>query len=208
MSKVLSGVKPVDAKIIDLLSDYELGQVCLANKYVNEICKDDNFWMNRTIRVFGPILGSIEELRTYKENRTWKEFYQYLAKLTNHKMERWLQMDIFDVKLIKELTDFTSDLNSYENEKMRKITYKIAGYFMQKFIRTLVKDVRRQDEILEGISEEGLVSIKDLIQWTNRGTFTANYFTEAERKFLQKISFYGIHFNTPMMTKIFYANMD
>ena len=200
MSGVLSGIKPVDAKIIDLLSDYELGKVCLANKYVNGICKDDNFWMNRTSRVFGPILGSIEELKTYKEDRNWKDFYQYLAILTNHKMETWLQMGIFDVKLIKELWDFTSDINSYKDEKMRIITYKIADYFMQKFIRTLVKDVRRQDEILAGISEEGLVSIKNLIQWTNRGTFTANYFTQEEREIMQKISFYGMRFNTPIMT--------
>lgn len=35
--RALTGNKNIDGKIIDLLSDYELGKVCLANKYVKEI---------------------------------------------------------------------------------------------------------------------------------------------------------------------------
>ena len=71
------GVKDVDLKILQELNDIELGKVCSTNKAINNICKDESFWMNRTLNKFSVVLGNIEKIREYKEksNLSWRNYY-------------------------------------------------------------------------------------------------------------------------------------
>jgi hypothetical protein len=48
---VLSGNKDTDFIILQKLNDDELGKVCKVNKYVNSLCKDETFWMQRLLYI-------------------------------------------------------------------------------------------------------------------------------------------------------------
>ena len=73
--ETLSGIKDVDIKIINQLNDHELGKVCQVNKYVNSLCKDETFWMNRTIDKFN--------LREKDSSYSWRDFYINLVMYKN-----------------------------------------------------------------------------------------------------------------------------
>lgn len=66
----LSGRKDVDLLILSRLSDRELFNYCLTDKYAYSLCADESFWMNRFISTFGN-----EKMKFKSANRTWKNFY-------------------------------------------------------------------------------------------------------------------------------------
>ena len=69
-SKVLTGNKNLDLKVLSNLDDRSLLNVCVVNRYANQLCKDENFWRKRFVTKFG------EEAAKYKpENRTWRNHY-------------------------------------------------------------------------------------------------------------------------------------
>lgn len=72
--KTFSGIRDVDAKILQNLSDKDLVSVCLTNKYANSVCELNSFWRDRYISTFG------QHASEYKpEDRSWKN--QYLQTL-------------------------------------------------------------------------------------------------------------------------------
>ena len=80
-SNKLTGNKDVDIIIINMLNDYELGQVCQANRYVNSICNDEKFWRIRTYEKYGNKLKAFDvDVNTYKSN-SWQEYYKLLSKV-------------------------------------------------------------------------------------------------------------------------------
>lgn len=81
----LTGVKDVDLKILQELTDKELSIVCSVNKKVAELCNDESFWMNRLILKLPPPdnnMKSINELRESNNKNikplSYKELYKYL----------------------------------------------------------------------------------------------------------------------------------
>ncbi len=70
---MLTGNKDVDRKILNILDDKDLVNVCKTNKKANIICNDQVFWMNRVFGRFGYVGG--DTLRKYKKDRTWSEYY-------------------------------------------------------------------------------------------------------------------------------------
>lgn len=75
---MLAGIKDVDKEIVLNLDDISLAQYCKTGKYASEICKDDTFWLNKTLRRFGHILGDIDKIRKFKEKKgidTWRNYY-------------------------------------------------------------------------------------------------------------------------------------
>lgn len=77
-SSVLTGNKDTDLIILSNLNDYDLSSVCRVNKYTKELCNNENFWMNRTIKRFGQFSRDINVDRL-KLNMTWKQFYVKLV---------------------------------------------------------------------------------------------------------------------------------
>ena len=61
----LSGVKDIDLKILSELEDRDLFSFCLADKAVNKMCKDENFWRNRFVSRFGQI----------DKPESWRQYY-------------------------------------------------------------------------------------------------------------------------------------
>ena len=63
-----TGNKDVDLEILKSLEDKDLLNMCKTNKYLANLCKDDNFWKNRFEEKYNG-LG-------YKpKKQTWKEYY-------------------------------------------------------------------------------------------------------------------------------------
>lgn len=84
--RVLTGIKDVDLKIISSLNDYELGKVCSVNKYVNELCANENFWRNRTVDFFitkEKVYENLSQLNEFRGEKTWKKYYSYLQKFVS-----------------------------------------------------------------------------------------------------------------------------
>ena len=78
MSK-LTGNKDADFLILMKLNDKELSLVCQANKYVNSLCKDDRFWLNRILLNFPDYSSTLaRDMKNYLEFDSWKEFYIWL----------------------------------------------------------------------------------------------------------------------------------
>jgi hypothetical protein len=61
------GIKDIDFKIMSELSDRELLSYCLTSKMNNKLCKDETFWMNRTIEKF--------KIYEKDKNYNWRDFY-------------------------------------------------------------------------------------------------------------------------------------
>lgn len=87
-----TGNPQTDRIILQMLSDNDLTSVCKSNTYLNKICHDDIFWMNRTIQQIGDIVpkNTIQgpyikkyyiQHKMMKNNITWKEYYIWLQGL-------------------------------------------------------------------------------------------------------------------------------
>jgi hypothetical protein len=50
---LLTGLKDTDFIVLSNLNDRDLLSVCLVNKNINKLCKDENFWRNRFISKYG-----------------------------------------------------------------------------------------------------------------------------------------------------------
>ncbi|GAG92810.1 unnamed protein product, partial [marine sediment metagenome] len=79
-----TGDKDTDLIILNKLSDNDLVNVCSVNKYVNKLCQNESFWLNRTVKKFGKYLG---KALTIKKNSPpgikWKDYYLWLSGLTD-----------------------------------------------------------------------------------------------------------------------------
>jgi hypothetical protein len=66
----LSGIKDVDLKILSELDDRDLFSFCLADKFVNQMCKNEHFWRSRFVKRFG------KKAAIYKpKERNWRNHY-------------------------------------------------------------------------------------------------------------------------------------
>ncbi len=72
-----TGIRDLDLEILKKLDDAELGKICSTNKYFRELCKNQDFWRNRTVDRFSKYLGSLEEINKYrlKAVLTWRLYY-------------------------------------------------------------------------------------------------------------------------------------
>ena len=73
--RTLTKNKDTDIIILQQLNDYELGKVCTVNKYVNSICNDDKFWLNRTMLNFKLTGEETNRMKKYLGFGTYKELY-------------------------------------------------------------------------------------------------------------------------------------
>lgn len=73
----ITGIRDLDLEILKRLNDVELGKICLVNKYFHELCKNEDFWRNRTIEKFSKYLGDFDQLNKYKlqSKCTWRLYY-------------------------------------------------------------------------------------------------------------------------------------
>ncbi len=81
--KAFTGLPATDILILAELSDRELIDTCTVNKYVNNICNNESFWLNRVLNKYSNRLGSGKEIREkyFSPGTTWKEYYLWLSNL-------------------------------------------------------------------------------------------------------------------------------
>ena len=70
---MLTGVKDLDLLILIQLDDQNLVNVCKTNTTINELCNDQNFWLQRIMKMF-PYLD-LYILKKYKQDRDWSQYY-------------------------------------------------------------------------------------------------------------------------------------
>ena len=94
-TKPFTGNKATDIIILEKLNDNDLISVCSTNKYLNDLCNTESFWMNRTLSKF-PFLGSGEEIarRYIPEGVGWKEYYIWLS-----------DMALRDLRILEKVPD-------------------------------------------------------------------------------------------------------
>lgn len=69
--RAFTGIKDVDMKILLEVNDRSLLNICLSNKYVNEICKSENFWRNRFFNKYKSNASKIIK----PKDRSWRDQY-------------------------------------------------------------------------------------------------------------------------------------
>lgn len=74
----LTGNKQTDFLILKKLTDYELTRVCQVNKYVNSLCQDDTFWLNRILKNYPLTVDDIKRIKITLEFTSHKELYIWL----------------------------------------------------------------------------------------------------------------------------------
>lgn len=78
-----TGLPATDIIILAELPDRDLIDVCAANKYANNICNNESFWLNKVLAKYGNKLGTGREIREryFSPGTTWKEYYLWLSNL-------------------------------------------------------------------------------------------------------------------------------
>ena len=125
MSK-LTGAKDTDFLVLMELNDSELGKVCKANKYVNSLCNDPQFWANRIVKFF-PLSGEdIKKLKEYLDIRNNKDLYLYLRSIRTiqrFKGKIYDMSDIFKTVVLRYLVKQTVPeqiINAYLRDDLPK----------------------------------------------------------------------------------------
>ena len=95
MNKI-TGIKDLDFKILMLLEDKELGNVCQANKYTYSLCKDNIFWLTRTQLKFGRSVEDIKSITKFLKNRHYLQTYIWI-KEKDKILENLLREIIFPI---------------------------------------------------------------------------------------------------------------
>lgn len=120
----LTGYKDTDFIVLMQLNDRELGLVCQVNKYVNSLCNEPQFWLNRIMANFPQYPFTGEEIRKMKDYlgfSTIRELYVYLKSIPE-----------------KVIFGFGTGNNLYETKKYIPILIKYLSE--QTFIDKVISD--------------------------------------------------------------------
>ena len=71
-----TGNKQTDLIVLAQLDDVSLGRMCQTNQYFKELCRNEDFWRNRTLVRFGTAIprNIMDKIRDEKD-LTWREYY-------------------------------------------------------------------------------------------------------------------------------------
>ena len=94
-NKVFTGNKNLDLMILGNLDDKDLFNVCIVNKYANNLCQNELFWKNRFIQKFG------DKASQYKPaNRNWKNHYlKVVSDLSKFSDKPWDFFELISYKI-------------------------------------------------------------------------------------------------------------
>ena len=98
--RTLSGVKDVDLIILSNLNDKDLFSLCMVDKYTNNLCKIESFWMNRFINRFGDMAAKYKP-----ENRSWRNHYlKVVSDLDEYSADPWYVLKNLSWNISKQPT--------------------------------------------------------------------------------------------------------
>ncbi|GAG69067.1 unnamed protein product, partial [marine sediment metagenome] len=128
-----TGNKSTDILILRELNDKSLISTCFSNAYLNEICNDEYFWMNRTLEKF-PFLGDAVQIsQNYIPlGTTWKEYYMWLSDLATLDYVILYQSAYggirMDIALLMDRVRYNKDIDDVvvSNEKIRNFLLRVS----------------------------------------------------------------------------------
>ena len=83
LPSTFTGNAATDILILQQLPDEDLVSVCSLDNYINNLCNNESFWLNRTLNRYGDVLGSGLEIKEkyIPDGTSWKEYYIWLTGL-------------------------------------------------------------------------------------------------------------------------------
>ena len=88
---MLTGIKDLDLKILNLLDDKSLANTFKLNRYFRTLSRIESFWLNRSLQRWGKYLGDLKTIDKYRERafcHTWRTYYfsilKYIKKINNY----------------------------------------------------------------------------------------------------------------------------
>lgn len=119
-----TGVRDIDVLIFQQLSDKDLGHMCQLNTEMYALCKDENFWKQRGIQMYGPEF-ILENIHGIEWSRFYKEYHVatvYRSSTIKEHLKRWTG-------------DSREKVNKQHEASFKKIGYLSFGhvyYFTEK----------------------------------------------------------------------------
>lgn len=112
-----TGNVDVDMKILNMLNDNELYNMCSSNKYLYKLYNGDNFWIKRIMEKYPNI--DINLHKKDKNNRSWKEYYfddlaRFNKKLSKTNLNKILVKSSGEGKIVSVIISIkkSSNINS------------------------------------------------------------------------------------------------
>ena len=139
--------KDVNYKILMELDDSSLGKACQTNQYVKQLCQNEDFWRNRTIKVFGPVFSDKDDVFKYfniylenssNPNKSWRDFY---------------------INLVDIRENYVNDKNKVIDKYIKNFPYSLIDAIYNYIIlisRNLSKRIRNGD-----------LKVEDLLDYVN-----------------------------------------
>jgi len=99
--RCFTGIRDIDYMIFNNLSDQNLYNISLINKYCYNLLRDEIFWINRVKDRIGKYFDSFEDINDFLEVNSWKEYYKgtkieiRLMSFKYRKYLRYLRQDIY-----------------------------------------------------------------------------------------------------------------
>jgi len=70
-----NGIKQTDYEIFNYLDDKDIKNICLLNKYANQIVNENDFWIQRFFHKYGKYVKNINIKNYQFGKKNWKEYY-------------------------------------------------------------------------------------------------------------------------------------
>ena len=148
-------VRDLNLKILSELNDKELGRMCQTNQYAKELCRNEDFWRNRTLKKFRPIFTDRELFDLFKTfNKSWRNFYIILIDVAE-KLSENLNMNLYGA-----INNYKIKISNYMSQKSWEIADKLLKKQMDikelkdiDFISpsALIENVRYEDKDLAAL---------------------------------------------------------
>ena len=135
----ITGNKETDFIVLSNLNDDDLARLCSVNKYTRDLCRDENFWMNRTIKRFNRFSTNINSDRN-KLGMTWKGFYFYLISALEHIYHSIYGIEQFRWKGQKAYSEILKNINKLVEVQTLELDNAILN---KNFIRA--KEILKRD---------------------------------------------------------------
>ena len=176
--KGLSGIKDVDLKILSELNDRDLFSFCIADKHVNQMCKDENFWRNRFFSRF----GKVENPKT-----SWRKYYlRVISDLDRYSSNPWNFFNELSWMIGKTPNKIRSDVNNLDfilSFKFLELGKNITLYFQ----RDRYEDVTVMKRVYKNEKDFSPEEILNLVY-----NFYQEPITEQEYEEMQAAEVHGI----------------
>ena len=173
--KGLSGIKDIDLKILSELNDHDLFSLCLADKHVNQMCKDEHFWRNRFISRFGQVdkpritwrkqyLTVVSHLDKWSRN-PWKYFDKILWPISNppHMTinSNKDKITFSFLELGKEITLYFPVDRHYKRKYVKRV-YKKEKDFIPMEVLNIIYNFYQEPISIDEYTESGMLDIRSI----------------------------------------------